>query len=301
MKSFFDQEGGVILNINHLRYFEEVCRQGSITKAAEVCHISQPSITAAINGLEKELGYKIFYRANNRLHLTDEGISFKELTSKFLNDFSDYYTQACDVADSKKAVIRLGVPSVLGTFFFERIIPDFTDKHPYISLKIYEIATISGINMINNAELDILIGINNDTCYGNCESKEIFSTNLVLATGKDSPLASCEKVTTEMLDGLPMVVISKGSYHYDAIEFVFGNANLNIIMQSSQLSTIKDMVSNNIASTIIYKDVFENSEDICCIPLEKTIDARIHVFWQKNTYVSNAMKTFISYITQLEI
>ena len=103
MKSFFDQEGGVILNINHLHYFEEVCRQGSITKAAEVCHISQPSITAAINGLEKELGYKIFYRANNRLHLTDEGISFKELTSKFLNDFSDYYTQACDVADSKKA------------------------------------------------------------------------------------------------------------------------------------------------------------------------------------------------------
>ena len=104
-----------------------------------------------------------------------------------------------------------------------------------------------------------------------------------------------------MLDGLPMVVISKGSYHYDAIESVFGNANLNIIMQSSQLSTIKYMVSNNIASTIIYKDVFENSEDICCIPLEKTIDARIHVFWQKNTYVSNAMKTFISYITQLEI
>ena len=116
-------KGGVVLNINHLHYFEEVCRQGSITKAAEVCHISQPSITAAINGLEKELGYKIFYRANNRLHLTDEGESFKILTSKFLKDFADYYTQACDVADSKKAVIRLGVPSVLGTFFFERIIP----------------------------------------------------------------------------------------------------------------------------------------------------------------------------------
>ena len=88
---------------------------------------------------------------------------------------------------------------------------------------------------------------------------------------------------------------------YDAIESAFVDIDLNIIMHSSQRSTIEYMVSNNIASTIIYKDVFKNNEDICCIPLEKNIDANSHVFWQKNTYVSSAMKTFISYITQLEI
>ena len=45
-----------LMNLNHLQYFLETCRYGSITKASEVCHISQPSITAAINNLEKELG-----------------------------------------------------------------------------------------------------------------------------------------------------------------------------------------------------------------------------------------------------
>ena len=46
------------MNINHIRYFEEVCKTGSVTKAANECYISQPSITSAINSLEKELGYK---------------------------------------------------------------------------------------------------------------------------------------------------------------------------------------------------------------------------------------------------
>ena len=66
------------MNLNHLQYFLETCRYGSITKASEVCHISQPSITAAINNLEKELGAKLFDRVNNRLRLTVVGEGFSD-------------------------------------------------------------------------------------------------------------------------------------------------------------------------------------------------------------------------------
>ncbi len=72
------------MNINHIRYFEEVCKTGSVTKAANECYISQPSITSAINSLEKELGYKLFYRVNNRLQLTPAGTQFRLLAKNFL-------------------------------------------------------------------------------------------------------------------------------------------------------------------------------------------------------------------------
>lgn len=78
-----------LMNLNHLQYFLETCRYGSITKASEVCHISQPSITAAINNLEKELGAKLFDRVNNRLRLTVVGEGFKDLTEEFLKTFDD--------------------------------------------------------------------------------------------------------------------------------------------------------------------------------------------------------------------
>lgn len=289
------------MNINHLRYFEEVCRQGSITRASETCHISQPSITAAINGLEKEIGCKLFSRINNRLHLTDEGEEFRALTAKFLQQFNDFYEKACDLSANRTVTLRLGVPSVMGTFFFQKIIPDFHIHHPEIHLEIYEIATIDGINMLHNAELDFMLGINNESCYTNCDSKLIFTTELQLAISKEHALAGEKKITSEMVEGLPLVIISKGSYHYKAIKNAFEGRDLNIIMHSSQISTIKYMVTGNNAATIIYKDVFQNNPDICCIPLEQPMPAQVHVFWQKNIYLSSAMRTFISYITNLDI
>ena len=289
------------MNINHLRYFEEVCRQGSTTRAAQTCHISQPSITAAINGLETELGYKLFSRVNNRLHLTDQGKEFHALTIKFLKQFNDFYEKGRDLSSNRVTKLRLGVPSVMGTFFFQKIIPDFNRKNPDIHLEIYEIATIDGINMLNNAELDFMLGINNDSCYTNCDSKLIFATDLQLAIHKGHPLAGKKKITAEMLSGLPLVIISKGSYHYKAIKQAFRSVDLNIIMHSSQLSTIKYMVTSNNAATIIYKDVFAGNADIRCIPLECPMPANVHVFWQKNTYLSSAMRTFITYITTLDV
>lgn len=94
------------MNLNHLQYFLETCRYGSITKASEVCHISQPSITAAINNLEKELGAKLFDRVNNRLRLTVVGEGFKDLTEEFLKTFDDYCQSAYDIASSRYTKIR---------------------------------------------------------------------------------------------------------------------------------------------------------------------------------------------------
>lgn len=288
------------MNINHLHYFEEVCRQGSITKASETCHISQPSITSAINRLEEELGYKLFSRVNNRLHLTTEGTQFRALTEEFLKQFSDYRNNAYDLASNRKTVLRLGVPSVMGTFFLQKIIPNFGNEHPNIDLRIYEIPTIDGVHMLNNADLDFLLGIKNKNCYTNCDSKLIFETDLQLIVSRNHPLAKKNKISSEMLSGLPLVIISKGSYHYTAINEAFNDIDLNIIMHSTQISTIKYMVEEQLAATISYKDVFAAEKNIRCIPLEKPLLAQVHVFWQKNTYLSSAMRSFISYITQLE-
>ena len=289
------------MNINHLHYFEEVCRQGSITKASEVCHISQPSITAAINGLENELGYKLFSRINNRLYLTDEGRAFKEITQQFLKEMASYSEKAHDLAKNRKTILKLGVPAVMGTYFFKKIIPGFNNDYPDIQLEIFEIATINGVSMLRNAELDLLLGIKNETSYTSCDSKEIFSTELQLAVNRNHRLAKEKVIKADMLSGLPMVIISNGSYHNSAVLSTFEDIDLNIIMHSSQMSTIHYMLRNDHAATIIYRDIFTNDPDICCIPLERTIPAHVHVFWQKNNYVTSAMKSYISYITRLEI
>lgn len=118
------------MNLNHLQYFLETCRYGSITKASEVCHISQPSITAAINNLEKELGAKLFDRVNNRLRLTVVGEGFKDLTEEFLKTFDDYCQSAYDIASSRYTKIRVGIPPFLSTIITKKLFPEFSVQHP---------------------------------------------------------------------------------------------------------------------------------------------------------------------------
>ena len=198
-------------------------------------------------------------------------------------------------------MIRLGVPSVLGIFLFKKIIPDFEKRFPQIQLKIYETATVDGIEMLENSALDLLVGIKNKTSYADCDSREIFKSELMLAVSKRNPLAKENLVTGEMLEDIPMVLISKGSYHYQEIVGTFGREKLNITMHSSQISTIKHVISASNAATIIYREVFEDDPDICCIPLEVSLPAYVHIFWKKNTYKSEAMDKVISYLSMPDI
>src|SRR3990170_4344083 len=61
------------LNYHHLRYFWEAAREGSVTRAGEKLHISQPAVSTQIRGLEQALGEKLFTRSGRTLALTETG------------------------------------------------------------------------------------------------------------------------------------------------------------------------------------------------------------------------------------
>ena len=61
------------MDIRQIEYFVEVAKQLSFTKAAATLHVSQPSISKAIQNFEAELGVPLFYRSSKRLELTDAG------------------------------------------------------------------------------------------------------------------------------------------------------------------------------------------------------------------------------------
>lgn len=289
------------MNINYLRYFKEVCKQGGITKASEIIHVSQPSVTAAIKDLEKEFGIQLFFRTSSKITLTPEGKNFLELTENLLNDIDAFYTAAKELGDNPNVVLRLGIPAVLGTFFFKKIVPGFQNANPGIRLDIIEVPTVTGVHMLEESALDFIIGIEDSSTKSFCASELLFKTELVFATSINNPLAKETTIEKDMLQNNPFVVISKGSYHYNAIatHFCSSGTPLNVVLQSNQVSTIRYMLENDFASTIIYKEIFANSDTIKCVPLAEPIPANVGIFWRKNSFVTSAMKTFISYAKKI--
>ncbi len=285
------------MNINHLNYFKEVCKHGSITAASEVCHISQPSITSAIANLETETDLHLFVHNGNRLTLTDDGQAFLSLTLAFLDKYDDYIKSINDISKKHSYTLKLGVPSVLGTFIFGKIIPLFNSEYPNIKLEIFEIASLDGINMLRKNELDCMIGIS-EAPIPDMVSIPLFETELQLAIAKGNPLSDKKIITKEVLRDLPLTIISKGSYHYDAITNMYPDIKLNVVMHSNQVSTIRHMLLQDNAATIIYKEVFADCDDIVYIPLERSIPAHVSIFRQNDRYISQALKSFISFISE---
>lgn len=288
------------MNINHLRYFQEVCKYNNITKASEAVHVSQPSITAAIKELENELGYQLFNRVNNRISLTDDGLSFLVKSKTFVNTYDNFHKEALDIGNKTHVVLKVGIPPVLGTFMFKKFFPDFEQQHPNIRLQMFEIGTISGVKRLNEGGLDFLIGAMDQIAYAQCDSKSIFRTQFGLAVSASSPLAKEPFASKEMICKQPFIIFPKGSYHYTAITEHFKDHPLNIIMEASQISTIKYIVENDFAVTITYQESFDAAAKIVHIPLETPINANVSVLWRKNAYISNAMKAFISYTSTIE-
>lgn len=112
------------MNINYLYYFQTVCKYKNMTKAAESIHISQPSITLAIKELEKELGFELFYRIGNKIELTPEGKIFLDKSKHFIKQFEDFQCDALDLGKKRKASLKIGIPTVLGTFCFQKYFLD---------------------------------------------------------------------------------------------------------------------------------------------------------------------------------
>lgn len=287
------------MNINHLRYFQEVCKQGTITKASEAIHISQPSVTAAIKDLESELGVQLFVRVNNRISLTIQGTRFLEMTNEMLHRFDNFYHQSVELGQAHETTLKIGIPAILGTFFFERIIPKFEQQNPDIHLITYEVPTITGQSMVNDTMLDFLIGVTNDDDESCC-AKLIFETNLIFFSGRNHPLRKHKAITNEMLYDQPFIMVPKGSYHYKVISERYKDAPLKTVLHSNQISTIRYMLKNNLAVTILYQQVFANDKEIIRRPLVEPLTAKINIFWKKNIYLTVAMKKFIQFVRSTE-
>ena len=286
------------MNINHLRYFQEVCRHLNVTKAAKEIHISQPSVTAAIKELEKELGYDLFHRVNHRIYLTDEGKEFLARTNDFLLEFRNFQTLSMEIGKNTHSLIKLGIPTVLSTFVLSKILPALNTLYPNIHLEIYEIPTFTGLDLILSDDIDLSIGIIDNMPKDKICMQELFGTKLVLAVNVNNPLANKKNVTNEMLLNQPFVIVPKGSYHFEEIIKKFPAVKSNLILHSNQVSTITYMLEHDLAATILYQEIFAQNPKITTATLHDPIYVNIGIIWNKNKNLSQAMKSFIAYMNQ---
>src|ERR671929_250176 len=97
------------MEMHQIRYFLAVCDELNFTRAAEKCHVAQPSLTRAVKLLEEELGGPLFHRERANTHLSELGRMVKPYLAQVYASAEQAKRQALDFTKLKKTTLKLGV------------------------------------------------------------------------------------------------------------------------------------------------------------------------------------------------
>ncbi|MBF0447862.1 MAG: LysR family transcriptional regulator [Magnetococcales bacterium] len=144
------------MNLNQLKYAIAVARERNFSRAAKICHVSQPSLSVAVKNLEEELGLPLFERFKNEIKITSHGAQVLEQIQKVLEEVERIQDIAQGGTDPLCGQLRIGAILTIGPYLFPGIIPIFHDIAPKMRLLVEENYTHVLSERLKRGELDAI-------------------------------------------------------------------------------------------------------------------------------------------------
>lgn len=163
------------INLNLYRYFYEVAKYESFSKAANSLMISQPSLSYSIKVLEEQLNKQLFIRNNHKISLTNEGL---EIYNKLKNIFVEL--DSITNNDGLSGKVILGVRSAYASYILPFYINELNKIYPDIKIEFFIAKSNVLLKMLNNQEIDIMI--DEDKYLGEYESIKNYPFENILFT-----------------------------------------------------------------------------------------------------------------------
>jgi DNA-binding transcriptional LysR family regulator len=145
------------MEIQQIRYFLALCEQGSFSRAAEVCDVSQPALTTAIKRVEDEMGGTLFHREGKRITLSRLGQMLRPHFEQMLGDREAALQIARNFRLLKHAPVSVGVMPTIGAARFAPVFEIFRREHPSVELAVSSAALADLLAQLDAGGLDLAI------------------------------------------------------------------------------------------------------------------------------------------------
>ncbi|WP_425060105.1 HTH-type transcriptional regulator CynR [Sporomusa carbonis] len=285
------------MELHQLEYFLTVSKLGNFTRAAEELHVAQPSVTKAIHKLEEELGVQLFDRSQKKIALTPEGQAFYARINKILFDIRQAVDEMEDFKKLNRGTIKFAAPPMIGAYLFPNIFNLFKNSYPNLDLVVYEEGSLAAQSMIEKEELDLGMIILP-------ESRTVLNTvpitreEIMLCLSPQHPLSAAKSVCFTQLRDEPFILLKEEFFHRRLVlnECSRHGFTPHVVFSSSQIETIKAMVSGNVGISFLMNMVVRNHPHLVSVPLAEPLAITIGLVWKKGKYLSKAAQAFIDFI-----
>jgi len=240
------------MEMHQLRYLVAVARQGNFSRAAEYCHVSQPSLSQQIQKLEEELGERLFDRLKTCVKLTPHGELFLRRAHRILDEAEAARREAADAKELLRGTVTLGVLPTIAPYLLPSVLAKFTAKYPGVDLIVVEDTTARLLKSCLACEIDWVLA-SHPIADDRLELRELFTEELVLALPPGHPLTRRKTVSAADLEGESLIVMKEGHCLGDQVLRFCDLRDLQprISFRSAQLETVQALVTNGLGLSLV--------------------------------------------------
>lgn len=297
------------MTLNQMLYFSTVCNTKNISIAAKMLYISQPALSSSLASLEKEVGFRLFYRKSKGISPTEEALILLKQINDVLSKVNQIH-QELPLISKRQNVIRIVFRPYVGEDTFFRLCPIFKKSHPEIDFSVHEIATQKTYMYLVEDQVDFIFSTNKalpSSLKSHYECCKVGTEHLHFFVNENSPLAMKREITLKDFEDYPMVFWEGHQLMKNELQQKMAEQGrvLNVISVMPQLSGILQFVRNNLAMAFL-PGIFANDiPGVCGVPVSQEIinivtdgesEYSIYAYWHKNAEKYEGKKAFLNFL-----
>ncbi len=258
------------MTLTELRYIVTLAQEQHFGRAAERCHVAQPTLSVAVKRLEEELHTAIFERSKSSVYPTPVGEQIVQQAQKVLEQVNTIKDIASSSQDHLSEPLRLGAIFTIGPYLIPRIIPAIRKAAPKMPLYVDETYTATLRKRIRQGELDAII-VALPFTEPDVLTQQLYEEPFVVLLACDHPLAQSTSITSAQLNDQNVLLLGEGHCFRDQVlealpnlreQAADPNGLIRTAAEGSSLETLKHMVASGYGITILPQSATDKSNSL---------------------------------------
>jgi DNA-binding transcriptional LysR family regulator len=245
------------MDVGQLEAFVQVASQHSFSRAAESLGLTQPSVTARIQALERDLQETLFERNGRGVSLTEVGASFLPHAKRVLKALQDGRDAVQSLQAMETGTLRLGAAPTVSTYVLPELLKEFRSRYPGIDVSLRTEYSDQIAQMVLNDEVQV--GIERTITHPDAVIVPLYEDEVVLVTGPDHRFAERGIASIEEVSGEPLIMFNRGSGYYTLVNTALRQAGVlaTPAMELDNMEAAKQMVEQGLGIALLPKVAVE--------------------------------------------
>lgn len=290
------------MELRTLSYFLTTAREGNITRAADILHMTQPTLSRQLMELERELGTTLLVRGKRALTLTDDGLLLRQRAEELLALADKTEQEFAGRRDTISGVVTLGASEAKGSLLLAKYMKAFSQQYPLVKFDIYNMMADNIREHIAKGLVDIGLVLEPvDTSkydFLRLPGKETWG----VLFHQDDPLSQKDHVSAQEIRDRALFLPKRPNARSEVLNWMdCDESQLNILVSYDLLSNVALLVEEGMGCAVCLDGALSirHSPKLRFVPLWPEHTTRSVLIWKKNHLFNPASSLFLQMINRM--